>query len=157
MTMNDETPSPPVPPRRSQSDQQTGRPYATPEQEQPTSGLEAFFTRPGSAWAPIGVGFAGGFGFAALFLIFVSVITKVRTMEDSYLWSIYGGVALVGFILWSWFLSRVRIYRSQAQDPDFSDFKKKKKKRRRRGRAAEEDEDADEDELEDDEDDKPWL
>ena len=155
--MNEETPTQPIPPRRGPSEQATGRPVARPEPQQPTSGLEAFFTRPGSAWAPIGVGFAGGFGFAALFLIFVSVITKVRTMEDTYLWSIYAGVALVGFILWSWFLSRVRIYRSQAQDPDFSDFKKKKKKKRRRRDEADDEDEDESDEEDEDEDDEPWL
>ena len=70
-------------------------------------------------------------------------------MEDSYLWSIYGGVALLGLILWSWFLSRVRIYRSQAQDPDFSSYQKKGKKRKGREQV--------EDEEEPDEDEKPWI
>jgi hypothetical protein len=153
--MNEENSNQPTPPWRNKSDAPTGQPGAPMQPEQPTSGLEAFLTRPGSAWAPIGVGFAGGFGAAALFLIFVSVITKVRTMEDSYLWSIYGGVALLGLILWSWFLSRVRIYRSQAQDPDFSSYKKKSK-RRRRGRRNPETEEDDE-EPEEDEDDKPWI
>ncbi|MDG2030264.1 MAG: hypothetical protein P8J45_04585 [Phycisphaerales bacterium] len=147
--MNTEDPQVPTPPWRNKSNTSTDPTGQSKAPDQELSGLEAFFNRPGSAWAPIGVGFAGGFGAAALFLIFVSVITKVRTMEDSYLWSIYGGVALLGLILWSWFLSRVRIYRSQAQDPDFSSYQKKGKKRKGREQV--------EDEEEPDEDEKPWI
>jgi hypothetical protein len=151
-TMNTEDPPKPTPPSRHKPQEPTGS-SAEPNKE--ASGLEAFFTRPGSAWAPIGVGFAGGFGAAALFLIFVSVITEVRKMQDSYLWSIYGAVALLGLILWSWFLSRVRIYRSQAQDPDFSSYAKKRKRRRKRKKGQERQEEEDEEEL--DEDDEPWI
>lgn len=128
-------------------------------EDDPLSALEQALRTPGVAWALI-IGFAGGFGFGAVLLILVLSMFK-KPIEGPYMWYVYGGIAVLGFILWSIFLSRVRVYRSQAQDPDFSEFEEKTK--RRRGRPSKKKkkkrEDAREsaDEEEEDDDDEPWL
>lgn len=129
-------------------------PVPMPETTGPSTGLEGFFNRPGSAWGPIGVGFAGGFGAAALFLIIVSVITRLQSRDDVTFWTAIASAGVVGLVAWSWFLSRVRVYRSQSGDPDFDGWKSK---RTRSGRNGDEDPDGEAEFEAIDEDDEPWL
>ena len=67
-------------------------------------------------------------------------------------------IAAFGFILWSIFLSRIRVYRSQAQDPDFTQYEKKSRRRKRREKKSRATaKTVDEAEPDEDEDDEPWI
>jgi hypothetical protein len=122
------------------------------EGDQPLSKLEQILTTPGIAWAVV-IGFAGGFGLAALLFVASGSLVLKGQMANPNMWYVYAGICVVALVLWSWFLSRIRIFRSQAQDPDFGS----RKDRKRRRRKSEVDDDIDEDEEEEDEDDEPWL
>ena len=158
----------PVPPwRQQQQPAQTEQPQQQPQQvmipntpveDDPLSSLEQALRTPGVAWALV-IGFAGGFGFGAVLLIFVLTLFK-KPIEGPYMWYVYGAIAALGFVLWSYFLSRIRIYRSQAQDPDFAEYTSKAKRetrKKRKKRRQKPDADIDEDEEDPDEDDEPWV
>ena len=148
---NDEAPNSIPPWRRNTPNQEPVAP-GLPEDDDTLSNLERVLKTPGITWALV-IGFSGGFGIAALMFVASGSLVLKNKMNNPSMWYVYAGITLVALVLWSWFLSRIRIYRSQAQDPDFGEYVEKKRKRRRSRRGREEDEE-DEDE---DEDEAPWL
>ncbi len=129
MTQNED--NTPIPPWRRKELEEV-QPEIYQNEDDPLSTLERALRTPGVAWALI-IGFAGGFGFGAVLLILVLSMFK-KPIEGPYMWYVYGAIAVFGFILWSIFLSRVRIYRSQAQDPDFTDYEQKAPRRKKRSK-----------------------
>lgn len=153
-TVSERQDNTPIPPWRRQ---QATQPEldSLPGEDDPLSTLERALRTPGIAWALI-IGFAGGFGFGAVLLILVLSMFK-KPIEGPYMWYVYGGIAVAGFILWSIFLSRIRVYRSQAQDPDFAEFEQKSQRRKKRSKRSKQDRAEQETVDADDEDDEPWL
>ena len=128
----------------------------TSEQNDALSDLKEIISSKGGFWPLIIVGASGGFGIAALLFVTVSSLAFKNKMSEPYMWYVYAGVGLVALILWSWSLSRIRIVRSQAQDPDFSDYVEKRPSRRKSKRKKKQTEEELE-ELEKDDDQAPWL
>ena len=136
-----------IPPWRRNTPNQAPVAPGLPEEEDALSNLERVLKTPGITWALV-IGFAGGFGIAALLFVASGSLVLKGQMKEPWMWYVYAGISLVALVLWSWFLSRIRIYRSQAQDPDFGEYVDKKK--RHRSRQGQEDEEEYEDE-------EPWL
>ena len=150
----EERPDQTIPPwRRNPRTVQVDQPEVDPAvdgSEHALSKFERALTTPGISWAVV-IGFAGGFGLAALLFVASGSLVLKDQMANPNMWYVYAGICVIALVLWSWFLSRIRIFRSQAQDPDFGS----RKDRKRRRRKDEVDDDIDEDEEE--EDDEPWL